>query len=90
MLEYLVQIPGPRRTIDPKRANLATDLLSNINKPISGCICMACDNLLATSLCCKLSTDLLQVDCQNLLPTGLLQVVSTSCNKSANDKLQQA
>ena len=36
--------------------------------------------------CCKLSTDLLQVDCQNLLSTGLLQVVSTSCNKSANEK----
>ena len=28
--------------------------------------------------------------CQNLLVTGLLQVVSTSCNKSANDKLQKA
>ena len=28
--------------------------------------------------------------CQNLLSTGLLQVVSTRCNKSANDKLQQA
>ena len=27
--------------------------------------------------CCKLSTDLLQVDCQNLLSTGLLQVIST-------------
>ena len=27
---------------------------------------------------------------QNLLSTGLLQVVSASCNKSANDKLQQA
>ena len=40
--------------------------------------------------CCKLSTDLMQVDCQNLLSTSLLQVVSTSCNKSANDKLQQA
>ena len=33
--------------------------------------------------------DLLHVDCQNLLSTGLLQAVSTSCNKSANDKLQQ-
>ena len=39
---------------------------------------------------CQHSTDLLQVDCQNLLSTGLLQVVSTSCNKSVNDKLQQA
>ena len=38
----------------------------------------------------KWSTDLLQVDCQNFLSTGLLQVVSTSCNKSGNDKFQQA
>ena len=38
----------------------------------------------------QLSTDLLQVDYYNLLSTGLLQAVSTSCNKSANDKLQQA
>ena len=35
------------------------------------------------------TTNLLRVDCQNLLSTGLLQVVSTSCNKSANDKLRQ-
>ena len=28
-------------------------------------------------VCCKLSTDLLQVDCQNLLFTGLLQVVTS-------------
>ena len=47
-----------------------------MNKPISGCV--------------RMSTDLLQVDRQNLLSTGLPQVVSTSCNKSANDKLQQA
>ena len=40
--------------------------------------------------CCKLSTDLLQVECHDLFSTGLLQVVSTSCNKSANDKLLQA
>ena len=31
----------------------------------------------------------MQVDCQNLLSTDLLQVVSTSCNKSANAKLQK-
>ena len=30
------------------------------------------------------------IDCQNLLSTGLLQVVPTSCKKSAKDKLQQA
>ena len=41
-------------------------------------------------VCCKLSTDLLQADCQILLSTGLLQVVSISCNKSENDKFQQA
>ena len=40
--------------------------------------------------CCMLSTDLVLVDCQNLLPTSLLQVVSTSYNKFANDQLQQA
>ena len=34
----------------------------------------------------KWSTDLLQVDCQNLLSTGLLKFVSTSCNKSTTDK----
>ena len=33
-------------------------------------------------------TDLLQVDRQNLLSAGLLQVVSASCNKFTNDKLQ--
>ena len=31
------------------------------------------------------STDFLQVDCQDLLSTGLLHVVSISCNNSAND-----
>ena len=36
----------------------------------------------------NLLTDLLQVDCQNLLSTGLLQVLSTSCDKSA--KFQQS
>ena len=36
------------------------------------------------------SKDVLQVDFQNLLSTGLLQVVSTSFDKSANDKLEQA
>ena len=69
-----------------KTRDSATSLLTScnrfvINKPISGCVRMAYDSLLTTSL--------LQVDCQNLLSTGLLQVVSTRCNKSANDKLQQ-
>ena len=33
---------------------------------------------------------LVACDCQNLLSTALLQVDSTNCNKSANDRLQQA
>ena len=40
--------------------------------------------------CASLFTDLFQVDCQNLLSTGLLHVVLTSCNKSADNKSQQA
>ena len=131
-------------TTQPK-TNKSVDILQQlfINKPISGCVHMACDSLLTTTgttedrrlrgthihifvftqlknnqfkkkikdtqseymnmgplnyrssaipgqVCCNLSTDLLQVDYQNLSFTGLLQVVSTSCNKSANDKLQQA
>ena len=38
-------------------------------------------------VCGKFTTDLLQVDCQDLSSTSLLQVVPTSYNKSANDKL---
>ena len=38
----------------------------------------------------SLSIDLLQVDCLNLLSTGLLQVVFTSWNKSANGKSRQS
>ena len=36
---------------------------------------------LSTRYYCKLSTDFLLVAYQNLLSTGVLQVVSTSCNK---------
>ena len=69
-----------------KNAKLASSVLRScnrlvINKPISGYVRMAFDILLTTSL--------LQVDCQNLLFSGLLQIVSTSCNKSANGKFQQ-
>ena len=47
---------------------------------------MACDILLTTT-CSKLSTDMMQVDCQNLSSTGLLEVASTSCNKSDFNRL---
>ena len=47
---------------------------------------MACDILLTTT-CSKLSTDMMQVDCQNLLSTGLLQIALTSCNKSDFNRL---
>ena len=44
---------------------------------------------LATA-CCWQQTYCKLIDCVSLLATSLLQVVSTSCNKSAwNDKLQQ-
>ena len=45
---------------------------------------IACSGL----LWCKLSTSLLQVDCQDFLSTSLMQIVLT-CSKSANIKLQQ-
>ena len=83
----------------PKSAQVVTSLLISY-KPISGYVRMACDSLLQ-QVCCKLSTDLLQVVnwlvascqqtcCKLIISTGMLQVVSTSCNKSANGKLQQA
>ena len=43
--------------------------------------CMACNHSLITRLL-RVVIGLLQVDCQNLLFTGLLQVVSTSCTTS--------
>ena len=60
------------------------------NKPISGCIRVASEFGQLVDEKSKLSADFLQVHCQNVLSTGLLQVVSTSCNKSVNDKLQLA
>ena len=38
----------------------------------------------------NLKTNLLQVDCQNLLSTVLLQVAFTSCNKSANERCNKS
>ena len=58
-----------------------------INKPVSGCVRMACDSLWTTSL-------LEVVDCKLIVKNCYLQAwcklcqLSTSCNKSANDKLQ--
>ena len=79
--------PEPHDSSHRGSRALATRL-DLINKPTSGCVPIACDGLVTTNL---LLSDLLQVDCQNLLSTGLLlQVISTSCNKSANDKLHQA
>ena len=51
-----------------------------VKKPLSGCFRRGSQNMLATSFC-KFLTDLLQVDCQNLLSADLLQVVSTCGNK---------
>ena len=68
-----------------KRAGSVENL---INKTILGCGRMARDSLVDDTFC-RLPKNLLQVDCQNLLSTGLLQVVLTclpslqkkSCNK---------
>ena len=49
-----------------------------------------CHRLFQTDeVCCKLSTGLLPVDCQNLLFISLMQVVPTPCSKSTNIRLQQ-
>ena len=40
-------------------------------------------------VCCKLSTGVIQVDCQEFLSTSLMEVVSTTCCESANIKLHQ-
>ena len=53
---------------------LSTGLLQVVNRPVASC----------QQTCCKL------ISSTGKLSTNLLQLVSTSCNKSANDKLQQA
>ena len=80
-----------------KNSQVATSLLTSyyrlyqqadIRMRLHGLRQLVDDKSVASLLqvCCKL----LQVDCQNLLSTGLLQVSSISCYNSANDKLQQA
>ena len=52
---------------------------------------MACDSLLTTSLLQVVNRlQLVQVDYQKLLSKQWPQIVSTSGNKFANDKLKQA
>ncbi len=58
---------------------------SAITKPISGCVRIACSGLMITSLLQVVNK--LAATCE--LPAGLMQVVSLTCNKSANIKLQQ-
>ena len=62
------------------------------NKPISGCVRMACDSLTTSLLQVvnRVVARCQQTCCKLIICTGLLQLVSTSCNKSANDKLRQA
>ena len=71
--------PNARKLVDFAHA---TDRL------ISGCVRMTCVSLLITShYNCKWSIDLLQVDCQNLLSAGLLQVLQQIVT---SDKLQKS
>ena len=77
-----------------KNAQFATRLLTSCKRVVTTSRYLNALAWLETAcwwqLNSKLSTDLLQSDCQILLSTGLLRVVWTSCNKSANDRLQQA
>ena len=61
---------------------VSTTLLTSCNRLVTTSRYQDAFAWLATAcwrqVCLKLSTDLLQVDCQNLLSTGSLQVVSTS------------
>ena len=85
-------------TTQPKMRNsqqvcrqLVTDLLTASPYQDPYAWLASCDIFSGQVCCkhrsCKLSTDLLQVNFQNLLSTCLLQIVSTSCNTSANAKL---
>ena len=56
-----------------------------INKSISGCVRMACDGLLTTRL--LQAVNRLVASCLSRL---VVHRLAASCNKSANDKLQQA
>ena len=81
------QITQPKtRSFQHVRRNLAADLIV-IDKPISGCVRVSGGSLLTTQVRCEFVNR--QVHRQNLLSTGLLQVVSTSCNKSESDNCQQ-
>ena len=89
-----------------KNEQVVTSLLTSCKNLLQADIRirMACDSLLTTSLlqvvkrlvascqqtCCKLIVITCHQQTCCKLTTGLLQVVSTTCNKSANDKLQQA
>ena len=53
-----------------------------LGNPVPGCVRIACSGLMMTA------ANLMQVDCQDFLFTSLMQVVSTTCSKSANIKLQ--
>ena len=57
-----------------KRASCSKSV---ITKPISGRVCITCTGLMITSL----------LSCE--LHAGLMQVVSSTCSKSANMKLHQ-
>ncbi len=58
---------------------------SAITKPISGYVRIACSSLMITSLLQVVNR--LAASCE--LHAGLMQVVSSTCSKSANIKLQQ-
>ena len=58
---------------------------SGITKPVSGCVRIACFGLMITSLLQVVNR--LTGNCELL--ASLMQIVSSTCSKSANIKLQQ-
>ncbi len=72
-----------KRIYTARNAQAAARLLST--KPISGCVRIACFGLMITSL--LQVVDRLAASCE--LHAGLMQIVSSTCNKCANIKLQQ-
>ena len=73
----------------PKNAQVATNLLPSCNNLLQQADIRMRSHGLRQLVDKKSVASCQQACCKLVILTGLLQVVSTSCNKSANDKLQQ-
>ena len=68
-------------------ASLLQACLLTVIKPISGCVRIACSGWMITSLL-QVVNRLAASSLSRLLSTSLMQVVSTTCSKAADIKLQ--